>query len=193
MGLTEKLPGARVLGHAPLVHEHNVLGKALGAGLPIGAVSGSRTAMAPLANGRLVHRGTFNGNPLSVAASIACVNLLRAECASLYPRMERQASELREHLNAESARTGAALYAQQVGACLQIFGGVREMARMNDLVKVDPDKTLAFTAELLRAGIFTLPRGLMYLSAVHNDAEIAETKAAISIAMDRFVQTPSAS
>ena len=38
-----------------------VLGKALGGGLPIGAVSGTQAAMQPIDSGALPHRGTFNG------------------------------------------------------------------------------------------------------------------------------------
>ena len=45
-----------------------VLGKALGAGMPISAVSGSAAMLEPLVAGRLSQRGTFNGHPLSVAA-----------------------------------------------------------------------------------------------------------------------------
>ncbi len=57
-----------------------------------------------------------------------------------------------------------AIHAQQSGAALQIFAGVREMDGMAGLGRVDRDKTVDFTAEMLRAGVFTLPRGLMYLS-----------------------------
>jgi hypothetical protein len=39
---------------------------------------------------------------------------------------------------------------------------------------------------MLRAGALALPRGLMYLSTAHGDAELAVTRAAITAAMEGF-------
>jgi glutamate-1-semialdehyde 2,1-aminomutase len=50
-----------------------VLAKALGGGLPVGAVGGTATAMAGVADGGVTQAGTFNGNPLSMAAARACL------------------------------------------------------------------------------------------------------------------------
>jgi glutamate-1-semialdehyde 2,1-aminomutase len=168
------------------VPDLSILGKALGAGLPIGAISGTQAAMACLASGRLMHRGTFNGNPLSVAAAIACLKVLMADHVATYLRMTRVTADLCATINAQAARVNVAIHAQQSGAALQIFAGVREMDGMAGLGRVDRDKTVDFTAEMLRAGVFTLPRGLMYLSAIHTEQDIAETKIAIATAMTRY-------
>ncbi len=161
-----------------------VLGKALGAGLPLSAVAGTREMMAPIASGRLAHRGTFNGNPLAVAAGIACVQYLRAGRAEIYPRLHRFATEIREHVNAEAAGTGNAVFAKQAGPSLQIFAGVRGMETFNDIAKADRPKTLALTGALLRQGVFVMPRGLMYLSTAHTADDIAVTKAAMTSVLD---------
>jgi glutamate-1-semialdehyde 2,1-aminomutase len=47
------------------------LAKAIGGGIPIGAVGGSEEAMRPVVDGTMEHEGTFNGNPLSMAAAYA--------------------------------------------------------------------------------------------------------------------------
>jgi glutamate-1-semialdehyde 2,1-aminomutase len=49
------------------------LAKALGGGLPCGAIGGTEDAMSMVINGELEQVGTFNGNPLTMAA--ACVNM----------------------------------------------------------------------------------------------------------------------
>ena len=49
--------------------------KALGAGLPCGAIGGTEEAMGMILRGELDQVGTFNGNPLTMAA--AKVNLHR--------------------------------------------------------------------------------------------------------------------
>ena len=45
-----------------------VFAKAIAGGIALSAVTGSRSVMAPIADGRLAHNGTFNGNPIAMAA-----------------------------------------------------------------------------------------------------------------------------
>jgi glutamate-1-semialdehyde 2,1-aminomutase len=47
------------------------LAKSLGGGLPSGAIGGTEEAMAPVEDGRVYQVGTYNGNPLSMAAARA--------------------------------------------------------------------------------------------------------------------------
>lgn len=163
-----------------------VLGKALGAGFPIGAVSGTRAAMATLMDGRLLHRGTFNGNPVCVAAAIACLRELREGGPAVYARLAAAAAGLSAHVAAEAARTGARICATHVTGALQLFAGIDRMERFADIARADRDLVLRFTGAMLRAGAFALPRGLMYLSTVHGEAELAATRAAITAAMEEF-------
>ena len=166
----------------------SVLGKALGGGLPIGAVSGQREVMQVVASGRLLHRGTFNGNPVSLGAGIACLETLKAEQATLYPRIDRIGDAIAAHVNAEAKAHGAPVYAQNVGPCVQLFAGVTGMDGMADLPKVDRSLTLCLTSKLLQQGIYTLPRGLMYVSSVHSESDLAFTRQAFSTAIEHFAQ-----
>jgi glutamate-1-semialdehyde 2,1-aminomutase len=50
------------------------LGKAIGGGVPISAVAGKRKIMETVIPGRVGHAGTFNSNPLCVAAGIATMS-----------------------------------------------------------------------------------------------------------------------
>jgi glutamate-1-semialdehyde 2,1-aminomutase len=160
-----------------------VLGKALAAGLPIGAVCGQREVMQVLASGKLMHRGTFNGNPLSMAAGVACLTQLKAEQDKIYPRINAYGDELADHVNREAQRSGAPIFAQSVGAALQLFAGVRQLDSIRDLAKVDRSLILCLTANLLQRGVFTLPRGLMYISSEHHADDLAFTKQAMTAAV----------
>ena len=142
--------------------------------------------MQPVASGALFHRGTFNGNPLSMAAGTACVQVLRDGAAELYPRMERFAAALADHVNAEARRLCVAACAQQVGPVLQLFAGVRGLAGLHELGRASRDGILSLTEALLCRGVQAIPRGLMYLSAVHGEAEIEATMAAITAALRQF-------
>lgn len=62
------------------------LAKAIGGGLPIGAVGGTEEVMGVVADGTMEQEGTFNGNPLSMAA--ARVVLSEILTPEVYPRFE---------------------------------------------------------------------------------------------------------
>jgi len=62
------------------------LAKALGAGLPCGAVGGTDEAMGMVIRGELDQVGTFNGNPLTMAA--AKVNLTEVLTRDAYARLD---------------------------------------------------------------------------------------------------------
>ena len=66
-GITAGWEGAaRGFGVAP---DLVTLGKSIGGGLPIGAFGGTEECMDAIAGGDVLHVGTFNGNPLSMAAA----------------------------------------------------------------------------------------------------------------------------
>jgi glutamate-1-semialdehyde 2,1-aminomutase len=60
--------------------------KALGAGLPCGAIGGTADAMAGVISGEIEQVGTFNGNPLTMAA--AKVNLTEVLTQPAYKRLD---------------------------------------------------------------------------------------------------------
>jgi glutamate-1-semialdehyde 2,1-aminomutase len=68
-GLTVAAGGA--VEHFGVVPDMVALAKTLGAGLPSGAIGGSEEVMACVEDGRVNQVGTFNGNPLSMAAARA--------------------------------------------------------------------------------------------------------------------------
>ena len=63
------------------------LAKALGAGLPCGAIGGTEEAMSMILSGELEQVGTFNGNPLTMAAAKA--NLTEVLTPEAYAELDR--------------------------------------------------------------------------------------------------------
>ncbi|WP_342629681.1 aminotransferase class III-fold pyridoxal phosphate-dependent enzyme [Nguyenibacter vanlangensis] len=167
-----------------------VLGKVLGGGLPIGAVAGRRDIMHDVATGRLLHRGTFNGNPLSLAAGFAAISHLRTYASTLYPRLDVMAAGLSAHVNAQAMRAGVAACAQVVGSAVQLFVGTKGLTCIDDLTQVDRAETARLTDALLQRGIYALPRGLMYLGAPHDDTDMAATYHALSEALETLRTPP---
>jgi glutamate-1-semialdehyde 2,1-aminomutase len=84
------------------------MAKILAGGLPGGAVAGRRDLLealaAPGTDRRIRHPGTFNANPLSAAAGIACLETIRDGAVHAY--CDRAALRLRTGMNACFARRG---------------------------------------------------------------------------------------
>jgi glutamate-1-semialdehyde 2,1-aminomutase len=72
-GLTAGVAGAAIrVGVKP---DLITLAKSIGGGLPLAAFGGKKEFMQPVVDGRMAHFGTYNGNPLVVAAAIAVDNI----------------------------------------------------------------------------------------------------------------------
>src|ERR1700682_115500 len=73
------------------------LAKAIGGGLPCGAIGGREDVMAVITDGRVAQMGTFNGDPLTTAASHA--TLLEILTPSAYSHFDALAEELQGGLD----------------------------------------------------------------------------------------------
>jgi glutamate-1-semialdehyde 2,1-aminomutase len=90
------------------------LAKAIGGGLPIGAVGGTDEAMAVVADGTMEHEGTFNGNPLSMAAAKA--TLTEVLTKDVYPHFDVLNRVILEAVDEARSRAGVPLRAEVFGA-----------------------------------------------------------------------------
>jgi glutamate-1-semialdehyde 2,1-aminomutase len=68
-GITAGWGGAT--GHFGVTPDLVCLAKSIGGGLPLGAFGGTEELMDRIASGRVLHLGTYNGNPLVMAAAKA--------------------------------------------------------------------------------------------------------------------------
>ncbi|MEQ9259641.1 MAG: aminotransferase class III-fold pyridoxal phosphate-dependent enzyme [Roseovarius sp.] len=164
----------------------SVIGKAMGSGLPIGAVAGSDAAMAPVSSGKLFHRGTFNGNPICVAASIACITHLRDNAAQLYPAIDAMAERLEQGATAAFASQGITAAVNRIGSAVQIALGLPEMPSLADTAQADFAATQRFSGALLRQGVQIIGRGLTYVGAAHTEDDMAKTVEAFARAAETF-------
>jgi glutamate-1-semialdehyde 2,1-aminomutase len=88
------------------------LGKATGGGTPIGAVLGSEEIMALITDHRVKQLGTFNGNPLSMAAAEACLTKVMDSAA--YARLDEGGERIVRGCQEVCERYGLPAYATGV-------------------------------------------------------------------------------
>jgi len=90
------------------------LAKSLGAGLPAGAIGGTEEVMAAVEDGRVYQVGTYNGNPLTMAAARA--SLLEVLTPEAYAHLDRLNDRLLEGCAAVIGKYDLPGYAVGAGA-----------------------------------------------------------------------------
>jgi glutamate-1-semialdehyde 2,1-aminomutase len=118
---------------------------------------------------RLPHGGTFNANPLSMAAGLATLDALTPE---EYVRLDALAHELEAKLEALFAGAGLAAYVTRAGSLFNVHlteGPVRTHA---DVLAADRALLAELQLALLGHGILWTPRGMGCLSTPMTSAEI---------------------
>jgi glutamate-1-semialdehyde 2,1-aminomutase len=147
------------------------LAKSLGGGLPCGAIGGTEDAMSMIISGELDQVGTFNGNPLTVAA--AKVNLEEILVPEAYREFDR--------INAILARCDDVIAEHRLPASMKLLGAKgsidwspRPIHEYRDLWAID-DRVpqLAWLWQLNR-GVFKSPGSKWEswtTSIVHSDAD----------------------
>ncbi len=90
------------------------LAKALGGGLPCGAIGGTHEVMSAIADGRYDQVGTFNGNPLTMAAARATLTEVLTPAA--YTRFDELGDQMMTGALAACAENGVPAYGHRFGA-----------------------------------------------------------------------------
>jgi len=148
------------------------LAKAIAGGFPLAAVAGRADIIDRTTSG-IVHAGTYNGNPVVLAAAGATLDALGEP--GVYDDFERRGKALADGMRAALARHGVPATVSQVGPVVQLLAGVPEGRDFADFIAADQEFYDRLTVAMLRRGLFTLPGGRWYLSTAHTDADIART------------------
>jgi len=173
-----------------------IFAKALGSGFPISAVCGRADVMEVVASGRVAHAGTLNTNPISTAAALATVSELALNAPETYHRLAMLGGRLAEGLRGAAKAHGLPLQVNQNGAMAYAFWSREPVRNGDEARRSDVDGYRRFAAALLDQGVHVISRGLLYVSAVHTEADLDRTaeaaeRAAASLARTEAISAPS--
>lgn len=149
------------------------LAKALGGGTPIGAIGGTEDAMAAVEDGSVYQVGTYNGNPLGMAATRA--NLLEVLTPAAYEHLDRLNERILAGCEAVIRKHNLPGYSVGVGSkgCVT-FSPTKVIDY--ETFKANQDKDLSELAWLynMNRGIFMTPgrEEEWTLSVTHDDASV---------------------
>jgi glutamate-1-semialdehyde 2,1-aminomutase len=132
------------------------MGKVIGGGLPVGAYGGRRVVMDQVAPaGPIYQAGTLSGNPLAVAAGLACLKELKEP--SVYARLEATANELAEGLVAEAKAAGVSITLNRVGSMWTVFFTEGPVSDYASAKRADTGRFKRFFHAMLDEGVYLPP------------------------------------
>lgn len=162
-------------------------GKAVAGGAPLSVVAGRREIVELMAGGGVSFGGTFNGNPVSLAAAAATLEELARDNGIALAEANRRGRVLMEGIGAAAARRGMSVLPSGFGSAFAVhFTARTHLEHYRDVLDDDKERLAAFLLELLRLGVYALPDGRFYVSAAHSDEDIEETLEAVDQAFQRM-------
>ncbi len=165
------------------------LGKIIGGGLPVGAVGGRSDVMAlfdPRRPSFLYHGGTYNGNPLTMAAGLATLDHWRIPDIE---RLNDLGDSLRQRLAAVMRQLGVAGHVSGLGSLLQVHLDDAPNAESGSPAPRYASACSLLHLALLNRGIATAPRGMFALSTPMTEDHIQTAEKAFGEAMNEVRQT----
>ena len=162
-------------------------GKVVFGGYAGGGVCGARDLMAAADPARkragVNMTGTLSGNPVSAAAGLATLNVIREEGPAFYERTFAYGERLREGMLAAFTARGIATQAPGDGPIFQLYLQDEPIADYRDTLHADAAGWTRFCHSMIRRGIY-MNGGKVYCSAAHTDDDLRATLAACEEALD---------
>lgn len=152
------------------------LGKVIGGGLPMGAFGGRREVMQKLAPmGPVYQAGTLSGNPISVAAGLATLDLISED--GFFESLTSKTRELVEGIEEQAKRAGVPFCASHVGGMFGMYFTDRVPETYEDVMGCNRERFNRFFHAMLDQGINLAPSAFEagFVSSAHSEQDIRTT------------------
>jgi glutamate-1-semialdehyde 2,1-aminomutase len=149
------------------------LAKSVGGGLPCGAIGGTDEVMGWIAEGKIDQVGTFNGNPLTMAAMRATLTEILVPDA--YTEFQRLAEILRDGCDGVMERYGLAGYTTVMAARGAVTYRSERVRNYRDYLEVSDELGYVNWLVQLNRGVFMAPWGKSEnwtLSVQHSEEDV---------------------
>lgn len=168
------------------------LGKASAGGLPGGIVGGRAEVMAVLeksSSKKVLHQGTFTGNPMTAAAALAAIKVIQTEPVSEH--INRLGDLARQQLNALFLRRNLDWLAYGRFSAVHLWPGLSPNADTSSITagtapKVNPTMVAALRMGLILEGMDIGGRGSVFIGYQHTEAHVDTLVAAFDLVLNRL-------
>lgn len=163
------------------------LGKIIGGGLPIGAYGGKKEIMetvAPL--GPAYQAGTMAGNPASIAAGIACLEVLKQD--GIYEELDRLGTILEAGIQEKAEEHNIHIKINRLKGALTVYFNVDEVTNYEEAKQSDGEVFGRFFKLLLEEGINLAPSKYeaWFLTTAHTEDDVKQTIKAVGNAFQKL-------
>jgi glutamate-1-semialdehyde 2,1-aminomutase len=154
-----------------LLPDLTTMGKIIGGGFPVGAIGGSKALMELLdpRTGKIFHSGTFNGNTVTAAAGFVSLMELTEDRISV---MSRQAEWLEAQLHQAASALGLPFSSRRAGSMMNVYFSA-DLPGVTAR-RLDSSTAAAFHLAGMNHGCYFPQRGMLALSTVMTDADVAD-------------------
>jgi glutamate-1-semialdehyde 2,1-aminomutase len=178
----EVVTGFRLAGTGGAVKYYGIVpdlacyGKPIGGGLPIGAYGGRRDIMDQTCNPiadpeyRIFHSGTFTGNPIAMAAGLACLQELEGKD---YSYVDSLAEKIRVGLHRIAAEQGFDVQVTGVSSMFYVHFNSHPVRNMRDKLRDDAKKNREFSIGMIVNGVYLPPVHPGAICFAHTEDDVA--------------------
>lgn len=153
------------------------LGKIIGGGMPVGAFGGKKEIMEHIApTGPVYQAGTLSGNPIAMAAGLACLTELSK--SGNEELLASKTKTLAEGFKTLADQHNVPLTVQYVGGMFGLFFTEQKaVTNFQEVMKCDAAKFNRFFHLMLEQGVYLAPSAFEagFMSLAHSDEDIART------------------
>lgn len=160
------------------------MAKALGGGFPVSAVGGKRSLMESVADGSVLHAGTYNASTLATAAVVASLGVLAEPGA--YDRLFAVSERLQQGIGTILSDAGVAVQVQGVGPMFQTWFSETPVTNYREAAPhLNSPRYATLVRALLERGVMVHPSNieLWFVSTVHTDEHVDRVLEAYSDAV----------
>jgi glutamate-1-semialdehyde 2,1-aminomutase len=156
-----------------------IFGKAIANGFPVACLAGRADLMEQFVTRKVMHGGTYNAQPVSMAATVATLTALAD--GQVHAALERRGRRLMDGIARVLAEADVVARVQGFPQIFHVALGVdRPIVDYRSSLGADKARYVKFTTTLLAHGVRALERGAWFLSDAHSDEVIDETIAAVA-------------
>jgi glutamate-1-semialdehyde 2,1-aminomutase len=162
------------------------LGKIIGGGLPVAAFGGRADVMElldPRREPSLAQGGTYNGNPLGMAAGVAAMRELTPD---VYEELNRKGARVTEQLTEVFASHDVEVQVNGAGSLFALHFTDQPVVDYRTKARADKKRTHDFFLSLLNHGALMAPRAMGALSTPMEEDDIQEFIDAVDAAVSEL-------
>jgi len=171
-GFRISLGGAQeVFGITP---DLTVLGKIIGGGYPVGGFGGKKEIMDLISPvGNVYHAGTLSGNPISVAAGIETISILKKN-TEIYENINTKTENLVNQINELIKKYSIPASVNHFGSLFTIFFSKEKVDTLEKAISSNAEFYSIYFDTMLKNGIIVPPSKYEahFVSYVHNDKDM---------------------